>query len=58
MEEEWAGSEEIMEDGAGALPEAFMENLNIQPPGDEIQLHDVVYEDELEDDDSDLFDLF
>lgn len=58
MEEEWTGFEEIMEDGAGALPEAVMENLNIQPPGDEIQLHDVVYEDELEDGDNDFFDLF
>lgn len=40
MEEEWAGFEEIMEDSAGAFAVAFMENLKIQPPGDEIQLHD------------------
>lgn len=58
--------EELMEDGAGALADAFMENLvlHIQgPPNDPPQMHDVVFEDELlvdtdEDDEDDLFDLF
>lgn len=55
VEEEWNVFEEIMAEGAGELAEEFMVNLNIQVPGDELQLHDVVYEDELEDDLCDLF---
>lgn len=55
VEEEWNVFEEIMAEGAVELAEEFMVNLNIQVPGDELQLHDVVYEDELEDN---LFDLF
>lgn len=59
VEEEWEVFEEIMEDGAGALAEAFMANVIIQAPwlnNNKVQLHDVVHEDELEDDD--LFYLF
>lgn len=43
-----------MEDGGGALAEAFMANVLIQAPGivnENIQLHQVVLEDELEEDD-------
>lgn len=54
VEEECNVLEEIMADGVGALTEDFMINLNIQVPGDELQLYDVVFED----DDDDLFDLF
>lgn len=52
-----------MDDGAGALAEAFMENLVLQVPGAvdaKPQMHDVVYEDALLEntDDEDHFDLF
>lgn len=54
-----------MEDGAGILAQAFMENLVLQGPGvqhEEIQVQDVVFEDEIlidsDEDDDDLFDLF
>lgn len=51
--------EEIIADGGGALAENFMVNLNIHVPGDELQLHDVVFEDEFEEDEEDdlFFDL-
>lgn len=43
----------------GALAENFMVNLIIHVPGDELQLHDVFFKDEPEEDeDDDLFDLF
>lgn len=59
VEEEWEAFEEILADGGGALAENILVNLNIHVPGDELQLHDVVFEEELEDDeDDDLFDLF
>lgn len=57
--------EEIMEDGAGVLADAFMENLVLQPLGaqnDEPQMQDVMFENvnlyDSEDDEDDLFDLF
>lgn len=58
--EEWNVFQEILADGGGVLAENFMVNLNIHVPGDELQLHDVVFEDELDDeeDEDDLFDLF
>lgn len=48
---------------AGALGKGFRENLVIQvlgAPNDELQLHDVVFEDVLleDSDEDDLFDLF
>lgn len=63
VEEEWIVFEELMEDGAGALAEAFMENLVLQAPGgasNEPRMHDVVFEDVLieDTDEEDLFDLF
>lgn len=63
VEKEWEAFEELMEDGAGALAEAFMENLVLQAPGGataEPQMHDVVLEDVLleDTDEEDLFDLF
>lgn len=54
VDEEWEVFEEIVEDGAGVLAEAFMENLVIQAPGannEEPQMHDLVFE-------YDLLDLF
>lgn len=52
-----------MEDGGGALAEAFMANLVIQAPGgnEEPKMYDVVFEEELmahSDEENDLFDLF
>lgn len=50
MEEEWEIFEEIMDDGAGALAEALMENWVLQVPGApnvELQMHEVVFEDVL-----------
>lgn len=63
VEEEWKIFEEIIDDGAGALVEPFMENLVLQVPGAPnagLQMHDVVYKDVLEEDtdEEDLFDLF
>lgn len=58
MVEEKEVFEEVMEDGGGALAEAFMANVLIQVPGlanEDLQLHEVVFEEELEED---LFDLF
>lgn len=60
--EEMEVFEELMEDGAGALAEVFMAHVLTQVPwaqSDELQMHDVLFEDELlEEDDDDLFDLF
>lgn len=50
---------EIMDDGGGASAEAFMANVLIAAPGTgngEVQLHNIMHEDELEDED--LFHLF
>lgn len=63
VEEEWEVFEEIMDDGAGILADAFMANLVLHVPvaqNDEIQMQDVVFEEELldESDEDDLFDLF
>lgn len=65
VDEEWGVFEDIMEDGAGMLAEAFMENLVWQAPGVQSvkpQVQDVVFEDELlgdsEDEEEDMFDLF
>lgn len=63
VEEEWEIFEEILDDGADALAEAFMENLVLQVPGApnaEPQMHNVMFEDVLleDTDDEDLFYLF
>lgn len=63
VDEEWEVFEEIMDDGAGVLAYAFMDNLVLHVPraqNVEIQMHDVVFEDELneETNEDDLFDLF
>lgn len=52
-----------MEDSAGALAKAFIENLVIQVPGtpnNELQMRDFVFEDVLleDSDEDDVFDLF
>lgn len=65
-DEEWEVFEELMDDGAGALADAFMANLVLHiegAPNDPHQMHDMVFEDELlgdsdEDDKDDLFYLF
>lgn len=46
MEDEWEVFEEIMENGAGALADYFMETLVLQVPGapnGEFQMHDKVF---------------
>lgn len=63
VEEEWEIFEEILDDGADALEETFMENLVLQVPGApnaEPQMHNVMFEDVLleDTDDEDLFYLF
>lgn len=47
VEEEWEIFEEVMEDGAAALADAFIENLVLQVPGApnaELQMHDLVFD--------------
>lgn len=63
VQEEWEIFEEIMDDGAAELADAFMENLVLQvpsAPNNELQMHDVVFEDVLieETDEEDLFEIF
>lgn len=65
VDEEWQVFDEIMDDGAGILAQAFMDNLVLQGPGvqnEEPKIQDVVFEDEIlldsEEEDEDLFDLF
>lgn len=63
VDEEWEALDGILEDGGGALAEAFMDNIAIQAPGGNNvpQQHDVVFEEELlanSDEEDDLFDLF
>lgn len=65
MTEEWEVFEDIMEDGAGVLVEAFMTILVLQALGvqqDEPQINDVIFKEEiladLKDDENDLFELF
>lgn len=63
VKEEWEIFEEILDDGAGELAEAFMENLVLQVPGApnaEPQMYDVVFKDVLieDTDEEDLFEIF
>lgn len=65
VEEEWEVFEEIMDDGAGILADAFMANLVLQGPGvqnEGPQMQDVVFEEEIvadsDEDEDDLFDFF
>lgn len=65
VQEELEVFEEIMDDGAGVLADAFMQNLVLQPLGahhEEPQMEDVLFQEEIlfdsDEDEDDLFDLF